>query len=51
LCDPQTSGGLLIAVEPQGQQALEALLQAEGLQVEIIGELVAGESDNWVEVL
>ena len=51
LCDPQTSGGLLIAVEPQGQQALEALLQAEGLQTEIIGELVAGEPGNWVEVL
>ena len=51
LCDPQTSGGLLIAVEPQGQQALEALLQAEGLQAEMIGELVAGEPDNWVEVL
>jgi len=51
LCDPQTSGGLLIAVEPQGQQALEALLQAEGLQTEVIGELIAGESDNWVEVV
>jgi selenide,water dikinase len=42
LCDPQTSGGLLIAVEPEdgGAQALEALLRREGLHAEPLGELV-----------
>lgn len=42
LCDPQTSGGLLIAVEPgaHGSETLEALLRREGLHAEPLGELV-----------
>ncbi len=44
LCDPQTSGGLLIAVRPQQAVALEALLQEHGLCAGSIGELAsAGE--------
>ncbi len=39
LCDPQTSGGLLIAVEPAGQLALEHLLIAAGVHAEPIGHL------------
>jgi selenide,water dikinase len=46
LCDPQTSGGLLIAVEPHGQAALEALLQSQGLHAAPIGELLAPEADD-----
>lgn len=30
LCDPQTSGGLLIAVAPEAQQEVESLLKKEG---------------------
>ncbi len=42
LCDPQTSGGLLIAVEPEGQHDLEQLLQNAGItHIQPIGELVA----------
>lgn len=39
LCDPQTSGGLLISVRPAGAAALEALLQAEGGTPACIGRL------------
>ncbi len=41
LCDPQTSGGLLIAVEPGAIEEVEALLRAEGLHFRPIGRLVA----------
>ena len=40
LCDPQTSGGLLIAVEPDSEEELAALLSREGLYAQPIGELV-----------
>lgn len=39
LCDPQTSGGLLIAVKPEGEAELKTLLAAAGLHSEAIGEL------------
>ena len=44
LCDPQTSGGLLVAVKPEGKQAFEALCQTNGLSLQPIGELVAATS-------
>ena len=40
LCDPQTSGGLLIAVSPDGQDELIALGNRHGLKLSPIGELV-----------
>jgi selenide,water dikinase len=40
LCDPQTSGGLLVAVKPSGKQAFEALCQDNGLNLEPIGKLI-----------
>jgi selenide,water dikinase len=44
LCDPQTSGGLLVAVQPAGKEAFEALCQENGLSLQPIGELVAPTS-------
>lgn len=41
LCDPQTSGGLLVAVAPEGQAAFLELTQAQGLALTQIGTLVA----------
>ena len=39
LFDPQTSGGLLIAVEPVQAEALEKELQQAGLPARIVGEI------------
>jgi len=44
LCDPQTSGGLLVAVKPQGKEAFEALCHENGLDLQPIGKLVASTS-------
>jgi Selenophosphate synthase len=41
LCDPQTSGGLLVAVEPAGEAAFLAECQRLGLALAPIGEMVA----------
>lgn len=51
LCDPQTSGGLLVAVDPAGEQQFLALTREQGLTLEPIGELVAHQGGPWVEVL
>ena len=40
LFDPQTSGGLLLAVLPEEANALEAELQAAGLPAKIVGEII-----------
>ena len=40
LCDPQTSGGLLIAVSKKAAHKVESLLRSKGLYAEPIGELI-----------
>ncbi|MGQ9425138.1 selenide, water dikinase SelD [Gilvimarinus sp. F26214L] len=51
LCDPQTSGGLLIAVEAGGEAELRDKLSAAGLYAEPIGELTpASASGPRIEV-
>lgn len=40
LCDPQTSGGLLIAVAPEASAEVEALLAQKGLPSQPIGNIV-----------
>ncbi len=44
LCDPQTSGGLLVAVSPTGEAEFLAAAADLGLQLQTIGEL--HEKDN-----
>ena len=39
LCDPQTSGGLLIAVEDQASPEVERLLKENGLEATSIGDM------------
>ena len=50
LCDPQTSGGLLIAVQPEEQKAVEQLLEAHHLPSKAIGE-ITDTGKNLVEVV
>ena len=52
LCDPQTGGGLLITVDPDGVGAVQDLLRAHGLEdhVEPIGRLVVATTPR-VQVL
>ncbi|KAI2669313.1 selenide, water dikinase SelD [Pseudomonas sp. TNT3] len=49
LCDPQTSGGLLVAVTPQGNAGFLAVAAELGLDLEPIGELVERQT-HAVEV-
>jgi len=48
LCDPQTSGGLLISVAPESQAAVEHLLEEHGLPADAIGTLssTAGRAER-----
>jgi selenide,water dikinase len=49
LCDPQTSGGLLVAVAPEGEDDFLALARELGLYLAPIGEMVS-RRDFAVEV-
>ena len=40
ICDPQTSGGLLIAVDPNHASQIQSLLKSEGLHAEPIGVMI-----------
>lgn len=50
LCDPQTSGGLLVAVDPASIGEAEKLFKIHGLNLRPFGEIVAKE-ENMVTVL
>jgi selenide,water dikinase len=50
LCDPQTSGGLLVAVAPQAEEAFLACAQSLGLALSPIGEMIA-RGPHAVEVV
>lgn len=50
LTDPQTSGGLLIAVSPEARLEVEALLESQGYAAKPLGKMVKQE-DFFVEVI
>jgi selenide,water dikinase len=50
LCDPQTSGGLLIAVKKKAAQKVESILKSKGLYAEPIGKLIeTAESPIYIK--
>lgn len=51
LCDPQTSGGLLVAVDPQAEAEFLAMAAAQGYQLQAIGECLAADAGPCVEVV
>ena len=50
LCDPQTSGGLLIAVDTNSADAVSALLASADCYHLPIGSLFQAAGDNHIEV-
>jgi selenide,water dikinase len=50
LCDPQTSGGLLIAVAPDARNEVAAVLRAEGLErfLQPIGHITTPHEDGFL---
>lgn len=50
MCDPQTSGGLLIAVDPEHLMAAQEILKEEGLWANPIGRMIQ-KSDYAITVL
>ncbi|WP_304640516.1 selenide, water dikinase SelD [Pseudomonas sp.] len=50
LCDPQTSGGLLVAVDPQSEHELLAVAAQAGLQLTPIGDCLSPDGGPCVEV-
>ncbi len=50
LCDPQTSGGLLVAVSAEGEAALIHLAVAHDIALSPIGELMAARKGHLIHV-
>ncbi|MBE0494393.1 MAG: selenide, water dikinase SelD [Thiomicrospira sp.] len=51
LCDPQTSGGLLVAVDKAGEAAFLAVALSQGLSLEPIGVLLEKQGARLIEVI
>ncbi|WP_299996362.1 selenide, water dikinase SelD [uncultured Cedecea sp.] len=48
LCDPQTSGGLLLAVRDDAQAAVHAIAERHGILLNVIGELYSPQAGQPV---
>ncbi len=51
LCDPQTSGGLLVAVAPEGVDTFLQVAKAQGFGLSPIGEILALSTDHQDSLL
>lgn len=50
LCDPQTSGGLLVAVDTDSENEFLAIIEAEGLYLESIGYLCDKSDQAMIQI-
>jgi selenide,water dikinase len=50
LADAQTSGGLLIAIEPETESGMLAALRSDGVAAAVIGEIVGGVAGEMTVV-
>ncbi|MDR5859295.1 selenide, water dikinase SelD [Halomonas eurihalina] len=50
LCDPQTSGGLLLSVHPSWEDDIERVGRSYGLELEPFGEVIAARGEARIEV-
>lgn len=50
LCDPQTSGGLLLAVDPSCADDIERVGRAHGMQIEPFGECIKADGEGLIEI-
>ena len=50
VCDPQTSGGLLVAVDEAGEEAFLALTQKAGLELQVIGRLSDQDQSHLIQI-
>jgi len=50
LCDPQTSGGLLVTVAPEQQLAFEQYSKEQGLSLKPIGQLIEKQNQTTIKV-
>ena len=51
ICDPQTSGGLLLSVSSDAEEELTALLTTHGIAANCIGSLTHSEQPTLVELI
>lgn len=51
LCDPQTSGGLLLSVHPEWQSDIERLGREHGIELVPFGEVVQAQGQALIEVM
>ncbi|WP_445158689.1 selenide, water dikinase SelD [Halomonas sp. E14] len=51
LCDPQTSGGLLLSVHPSWEDDVERIGRAHGIELVPFGEIVKASGPALIEVL
>jgi selenide,water dikinase len=50
ICDPQTSGGLLIMVSDSAESEFHQVMQKSGFDLEAIGEIVENNNQPIVQI-
>ncbi len=51
VCDPQTSGGLLVAVDSENENDFLQMIEDEGLSLECIGKLTNESNDSLISIV